>query len=58
MKRRSDIKDFNEYGIFEFHSTPGWVVHFELPEPVDKEYVKKTREIIKEKSDNDAKDRN
>ena len=54
MKRRSDIKDFNEYGIFEFHSTLGWVVHFKLPEPADKELVKR----IKEKISNDAKDRN
>lgn len=54
MKKRNDIKDFNEYGIFEFHSTPGWIVHFELPEPVDKEFV----ERIKEKISDDAKDRN
>ena len=54
MKSRNDIRDFNEYGIFEFHSTPGWVVHFELPEPVDKELVKK----IKERISNNAKDRN
>ena len=54
MKSRNDIRDFNEYGIFEFHSTPGWVVHFELPETVDKELVKK----IKERISNNAKDRN
>ena len=53
MQRENDIKDFNEYGIFEFHSTPGWMVRFELPEPVDKELV----ERIKEKISDDAEDR-
>lgn len=48
MQRENDIK------VYEPIRGPGFTVKFNIPEPTDKEFVKR----IKEKFSNNAKDRN